>query len=159
MDFFSGCRTIEELKKQYKKLSLKHHPDKGGSNEVMARINAAYDELFKKLKDIHNATADENHQCRETPEEFREIVNILSGMDGLEIELCGSWLWIGGNTMVHKDRLKAAGCKWASQKKMWYWHPAEQKGWRSKSRTSMTEIRAKYGSMMVRGNRFAAIEA
>ncbi len=33
-------------------------------------------------------------------------------------------VWIGGETKPHKDKLKAAGCKWAPKKKMWYIHVA-----------------------------------
>ena len=38
------------LKKQWKKLALQHHPDRGGSEKMMQRINAAYDILAKGEK-------------------------------------------------------------------------------------------------------------
>lgn len=38
----------DELKKLYKKLTLKNHPDRGGSNEQMALINTAYEFLMKQ---------------------------------------------------------------------------------------------------------------
>lgn len=34
-----------DLKKIYKKASMKHHPDKGGSTEMMQKVNLAYDLL------------------------------------------------------------------------------------------------------------------
>jgi hypothetical protein len=34
--------TDEDIRAAYKKLALKHHPDKGGSDEAMKAINAAY---------------------------------------------------------------------------------------------------------------------
>ena len=64
----------------------------------MQQINAEHDALFETLKKKHNASADEYHQTTETPEEFREIIMKLIIIPGLDIELCGSWLWIGGNT-------------------------------------------------------------
>jgi len=39
--------TPDELKKKYRELSVKHHPDRGGSLDMMKKINAAYDELKK----------------------------------------------------------------------------------------------------------------
>lgn len=43
-DWFAGCRTEEEAKKRYRKLSLEHHPDRpGGSNEKMQEINKQYE--------------------------------------------------------------------------------------------------------------------
>lgn len=35
----------EEIKKAYKKLAMKHHPDKGGDEKVFKEITTAYDEL------------------------------------------------------------------------------------------------------------------
>ena len=61
-----------------------------------------------------------------TPEEFRQIIDLLMKLEGIEVELCGSWLWIGGNTKEHKDALKAAGCRWCSKKKLWSWHHPEE---------------------------------
>jgi hypothetical protein len=29
----------------------------------------------------------------------------------VEIEICGLWVWVGGETKKHKDTLKAAGYK------------------------------------------------
>ena len=74
------------------------------------------------------------------------IIAALLKLDGLEIELCGRWLWIGGNTKEHKEALKAAGCRWSSTKKLWSWHFAEEGQRWHKGTKTMTEIRSKYGS-------------
>ena len=37
--------TKEDIKKMYRKLAMKHHPDKGGNPEQFQEINNAYDEL------------------------------------------------------------------------------------------------------------------
>ena len=47
MTFFSEIQTKDELRTTYKKLSLINHPDKGGSVEVMQKINFEYS-LIKK---------------------------------------------------------------------------------------------------------------
>lgn len=39
--------TQEELKKKWKELQLKYHPDRGGSDEMSKNVNAAYDILKK----------------------------------------------------------------------------------------------------------------
>lgn len=114
----------------------------------MKEINNEHDRLFEELKAKHNAKADEFHQTTETAEEFREIIEALLNLDGLVVELCGSWLWISGQTMKHKDALKAAGCRWSSNKKMWYWrHEEEGRRWHKGNRT-IGEIRTKYGSQV-----------
>lgn len=37
--------TIDEIKKQYKRMAIKHHPDKGGDAETFKEINAAHEVL------------------------------------------------------------------------------------------------------------------
>ena len=39
------CRT---LTRHYRKLALKHHPDKGGDAETFVKLSAAYDKLLKR---------------------------------------------------------------------------------------------------------------
>lgn len=111
MRYFVNCKTLDDLKREYRKLAFANHPDRGGDLETMKAINNEYEQAQQRLKDAHNAQADEYHKTTETAAEFIEIINILIKLDGLDIELCGSWLWIGGNTREHKDALKAAGCQ------------------------------------------------
>ena len=144
--FFKNVNSLDELKKEYRRLVMIHHPDHGGDTATMQAINAEHDALFEALKAKHNAEHDEDHQTTETPEEFREIIEALLRMDGVEVELCGSWLWIGGNTRAHKDDLKAAGCRWSSSKKLWYWRHAEDAQRWHRGRSTIGEIRTKYGS-------------
>lgn len=158
MKYFENCATLDDLKKAYRSAAMKHHPDVGGDPETMKQINNDYAARFEILKSRHNETSDEYHKTTETADEFRDIVATLLRLDDLEIELCGSWLWIGGNTIEHKDTLKAAGCRWSSNKKLWYWHhPEEGVKWR-KRKTSMQEIRTKYGSETIQSGRRKQLE-
>lgn len=152
--YFENVQTLDELKAVYRKLAMKHHPDVGGDTETMQRINAEYEAVFERLKAEQNnrAAADTTGKTYATAEQaadFIEIINKLIRMDGLVIELCGRWLWISGDTMKHKDELKAAGCRWSSQKKMWSWHFPEDGGYKKHKAKSMSYIRARYGSSMV----------
>ena len=42
MKWFNNPTTAEELKKQYRKLAMQHHPDLGGNEDDMKEINAEY---------------------------------------------------------------------------------------------------------------------
>lgn len=151
MKFFAACTTLDELKKEYRRLAMIHHPDHGGDTATMQAINGEYAETFARLKAQHNAAADEAHQTTETPEEFITIISQLLRFPGLIVELCGSWLWITGETYAIKDQLKAAGCRWSSSKKAWYWHhPEEGHRWH-KGTATMSDIRTKYGSQTYKG--------
>ena len=146
MKYFANCRTLDELKKEYRRLSKLHHPDHGGDEATMKAINAEYSDRFEVLKRQHNASADEAHQTTEAPEEFINIINALVKLHGITVELCGCWLWVSGDTRAVKEELKAAGGRWSSSKKMWYWRHQEDGAHWSRGRKSMQQIRAKYGS-------------
>ena len=92
MKYFVNVNSFDELKKQYRRLAMQYHPDRGGDTETMKAINAEHDEIFEQLKHGWNATHDKEHQTTESPEEFRDIIEKLLKLDGLEIELCGCWL-------------------------------------------------------------------
>ena len=49
MKYFENVKTLDELKKQYRRLAMKYHPDMGGSTEAMQQINAEHDALFEML--------------------------------------------------------------------------------------------------------------
>lgn len=153
MKWFSNPHTLEELKKQYKQLAMKHHPDLGGNTADMQEINNEYDLLFAKLKNTH-ATAEgktytTNTETAETPEEFKNIINALINLEGINIELCGSWLWVTGNTREHKETLKGLKFRWSKSKCAWYYHTADYKK-ASKKTYSLDEIRDLYGSETIK---------
>lgn len=149
MKWFNNPETLEDLKKQYKRLAVQHHPDLGGNTRDMQEINDEYERLFSQLKDTHKNAEGEFYTARtattETAAEFVDIIEKLIHMDGIEIEVCGSWLWVTGNTRAHKDDLKALAFKWSSNKQAWYFH---RDGYRKRSKKKLTldEIREYYGS-------------
>jgi hypothetical protein len=53
-------------------------------------------------------------------ERIPEAIEKIVTLEGLEIEICGLWVWVGGTTRPHKQELKAAGYSWAPQKEKWY---------------------------------------
>lgn len=149
--YFTNCSTLDALKAAYRKAAQLHHPDVGGDTATMQAINAEYSARFEVLKRTQNTQAAEDPTGRtrattETAADFITIIDHLLKLDGLEIELCGRWLWIGGNTRAHKEALKAAGCRWSSTKKLWSWHFAEDGSHWHRGSKSMAQIRGKYGS-------------
>lgn len=138
------------VKAAFRKAAQKYHPDKGGSTEMMQAVNAAYAELQKHYGEtIAEFGADAGYAGR-----LNDAINAIIHLDGLNIEVCGLWVWVSGDTRTHKDAIKAAGYFWASKKFMWYFRPADQAGGRGKS---MDEIRGKYGSVSVPTRRAAAL--
>lgn len=156
---FENIKNFADLKKAYHKAARENHPDLGGDTETMKKINNDFDRAAKRIERDGETfgteqAAEKNGKTTETAQdlaEFAEILGKLYGLDGLDIELCGSWLWITGNTYTHREAIKVAGCKWSKNKQAWYWHKGEytRKG---KRRYDMDEIRAMHGSEKIRGS-------
>ena len=58
MKYFKDINTLDELRKHYKELLKKFHPDNGGNVDDMQEINSEYDRLFKVLKDRHKSKSE-----------------------------------------------------------------------------------------------------
>lgn len=161
MAYFTNIFTLEELRKQYRDLLKKFHPDNpNGSTQATQEINAEYDRLFESLKNCHESattgkTADTKKSSFddlkydfESDQKMREVLQQIISFDGINIEIVGCWIWLSGNTYQYKTNLKDLGFKWANQKKMWYFH-TEAFRKRSKRKLSMDDIRSYYGSTEV----------
>ncbi len=135
----SGNLTPEDIKKSYREACKKYHPDiNAAGSEMMKVVNQAYD----VLKDYSGEIKEEQSDYGDL---FNNALNSIFGLSGLIVEICGVWLWITGDTRQHRQALKAAGFKWASKKKAWYFRP-EQFRSRSRGKSTLEEIRQKYGS-------------
>ena len=143
-------KTLEELKRQYRTLAMKHHPDCGGNTADMQSINAEYDTLFEQLKTVHTIATGDTYTANtnETPEQFKNIINRLIVLDGISIEIIGSWVWVTGNTYRHKELIKSLMFRWSSSKKAWYFHGNDYHK-TSKKTFTLDEIRDLYGSQTV----------
>ena len=149
----SGSVEAKDVKAAYKKSCSEFHPDRNPAGEEMMKlINAAY-EVLKGYSGVitdsngEEVVFDESNYCDDLNNALSAIINL----EGLIIEVCGSWVWVTGNTKPHKEILKEAGYKWANKKKAWNFRPSD---WKSASRGSMSldEIRGTHGSKTVKSN-------
>ena len=146
-----GTVSKEELAKAYKRMAIKYHPDKNPSGvEMMKIINNAY-EFLKGLNQEEFKHTDEKNAYNYS-EDLEEVISEILKMQGVEIEICGNWIWLSGNTKEHKEKIKSLGCFWASQKKKWYYRPAEHKSFKRSKSWDMETIREKYGSSFVKSS-------
>ena len=159
-NFFAECTTQDEAKSLYRKLARQHHPDFGGDEATMKQLNSEYAAFQattshraerKRQSEAHadgkktNADyVDLDAIAAELRQKIEALLNISSE---LEVELCGLWVWVTGNTKPHKEAIKAVGgMRWASEKEAWYFA-----GVRSFNRQKMTldQVRQAHGSQRV----------
>jgi hypothetical protein len=147
MNFFNDCKTTEEVRKRYQKLAMEHHPDHGGSNEMMQEINRQYAEASARASQGSYETEEEAEYDRQMSEEYRRVIEAIITIEGITIEIIGNWIWVTGNTYPVRLRLKEVGLLFAGKKKAWYYRSEEYAS--SGSKMTLDEIRAKYGSQSV----------
>lgn len=146
--------TQGSLKSAYRQACKRYHPDVNPNGlELMKVINAAYAYLRKNM-----GTWDCNQQTSDISitEKMQAIFDKIKHLAEIQAEVCGSWLWVSGNTYPHKGVLKQAGLFWAKKKQQWYWRPAEYAK-RGKKVFSMDQIRLTYGSVELRQEPVRAI--
>lgn len=80
MMYFTECKTLDELKREYRRLAMIHHPDVGGDTATMQAINAEFDARFPLLRMVHNQTAAE--PSAETSASYRSEFYTANGWKG-----------------------------------------------------------------------------
>lgn len=154
--YFSDCITLQQAKAKYKVLLKTYHPDNGGDLRIMQEINAEFAKVKRILPDIE---LDENQEEQaesvnnanntgEISDVLQNIIRQTETIPGINVELCGKWVWVSGNTYPVKDRLKELGFCFSGKKKMWYFREESEnkKRYHKHKDTDMSTIRTKYGS-------------
>lgn len=139
--YFTNVETLEQLKKEYRQLAKKYHPDISKIDNAtlhMQAINKEYDILFDQLKQIGTTIKNE------TSATFKNIINDLIKYDNITIDIVGSWLWVyGKGTFKIKDQLKKHGFVWRRKRKKWSLGELTKKSY--KNNLTYNDIINKYG--------------
>lgn len=148
--FFKHCTTAAEVKTLYRELCRKYHPDLGGDTATMQALNAEYDEACKRAQRTDRPDKSEGaYEYYSAADKLvREAIEKIITLPGITIEVCGWWVWLGGDTKAVKEAIKAAGYRWAKNKSMWYYPGCPSKG---RGSYDMDEIREVYGSEKIDG--------
>jgi hypothetical protein len=152
--------TLDDLKKAYKNLAKKLHPDKGGDTAKFQAMQNEYDLLVNEILKTGNLNTQQVKNEVELDEIFKQIVNALIPYENLNIEIIGTWIWLSGtfNDLAPLTKkygnglLDSLGFKWASNKKMYYLDTTG-KGTKNKKEMSIDNIRNKYGSQTIKSGK------
>lgn len=133
--------NLEELKKAYRKLAIKYHPDHfKDDGTAFIKLQELFENLFNKLKNSDK----EAWKHKEAPSEFMDLINKLMEFADLEIEQVGGWLYVSGKgTFNAKEELKNLKFWWSSKHKSWIYSGPNGK---TKRRATKINPRQVYGS-------------
>lgn len=140
--YFSKTNNINQLKKEYKELVKKYHPDnnKDDTLAIMQKINSEYDYIIKNR--IFFDTEEQKEKEIKFSNTLKEILNKIINFENIEIEIIGSWIWLNGNTYPIKEQLKELNFKWSNGKKKWYFTEQQfnKKRYKQKSYETLKSI-------------------
>lgn len=156
MKYFNECKSLSEIKLEFKRLAFIVHPDKGGSNDEMRALISEYEFACARCLRDGNYTAEEQETEIKLNAEYQAIINKIIGLENLEIVLMGAWIWVTGETKRHKEILKEAGLFYASKKIAWYYRPETEKSGNRKP-MDLGNIASKYGAQKLTGKSYTTL--
>lgn len=152
-NYFEGCTTLDAAKALYKKLAFQLHPDLSGYDST-----AEFQEMQNQFERFKPQTEKYETEWEQwSAPDYMKIIEELLKIKGIEIEMIGSFIWIGGDTRPVKDQIKAIEsdifkpAAWHKKKFLWYFAPSDYRKFTNKE-FSMDELRDKYGSQNFRHN-------
>lgn len=157
--------SVETLRNEFKKLCFKLHPDKGGNETDFKNMQNEFEKILKSFSGKKQNYQEQNNQEQKEQNEFnysynsdfeKELMNIIINLvnySDLNLEVCGVWLWVTGDTKKHKDLLKSLNLRFHAKKLCWFFcdYNESKKTFRSKE-LDMNEIRIKHGSKVVKNS-------
>jgi len=149
--YFENLTSPELVKTEFRRLAMKHHPDVGGDNDTMRIIIEEYHAALKKLDGYESVGTDgreHTYTYREAYEQaIIEKIEELLGLhlDGVEIWIVGTWIWVDGNTRPYKEALKKTGFTWIPFRRKWSWKPYHSKSRQKHTTAGFDSLCAKYG--------------
>lgn len=149
MQYFESLTDEKEIKQRYKELAKQYHPDRGGDAEIMKQINTQYEKVMTGVYQTAGKSITEIDELFKQDIKMREKLNAILGLEDLIIEICGTWIWVTGDTKAHKDTLKSHGYLWASKKSAWFFRSEHNKTYGNRFVRTMDEIRYRHGTLSV----------
>lgn len=141
--------SMESIKKQYRDLMKKNHPDHGGDVETAKEINAelewivnnilkfAFDSYQEARKAEGKSTFDKNL----TP--FVDILMKIIDFD-VEIEVIGYWIY-AFKSKAYKDVLKSMGFWYSGKWQAWVYNGSSKTAY-LRTKLSKDQVRSIHGS-------------
>ena len=154
--YFNNVASFMELKKEYKRLCFKLHPDLGGNKEEFQDMQNEYESIFEYWKKNNNTTTQEKYHTSEGVKDYKEMVEKLLKL-GLDFDLVGNWIWIIANKKTYpiREKINSLGFIYSKSKRK-FWKDLSNnvtektRGYRGKNYDKITK---KYGCQSFKGKK------
>lgn len=132
--------TIADIKKHFRELSKKYHPDKGGTDEQFRELYNEYEYLIKHF-------IEKEYKDVRMSEMVKALIDELMYYEDMELEVVGDWLWV--DTDRKNDKLlKDLGFFWSSKHSKYYYSGSTKKVTKCSS-YSMQDMRNMMGNKKI----------
>jgi hypothetical protein len=132
---------LEQAKKYYHQLIFKHHPDRGGDEELCKEITSQFREYISNFTNTIFAKA-ENEKYADFAESIRDALNKIIQFENLKIQVIGYWIYCF-DSYNYKNQLKEIGFWFSSKHKAWIYSGAKKI--RIRTNYTLDEIKNTYG--------------
>jgi hypothetical protein len=137
-NLFYGCTSAAEVQLRFDELSSVF----ADQTEMLKALKAEYSTLMSVL---NSEKPVEEEKDKASISEIIKVLQEKVNPDGLHLEICGTWLWITGNTYQVKNVLKELGFRFSSNKLCWYYRQDDHRSGNQKP-VPFEFIKGKYGS-------------
>lgn len=115
--FFKAGMTVEAIKKLYRELAMKLHPDHGGDAEEFKAMVAEFDIALKfVMQEAFNKAGDEKTKDYSV-HTFSDILSKIIHFN-VRIEIIGYWIYVF-DSYAFKDTLSNLGFWFSQSKRAW----------------------------------------
>lgn len=138
LELLSKATSVEELKKLYRKLAIKHHPDiTNDDGKAFIALQQAFEILHDKLK----AGDKEAWKHKDSATDFMNIINEIIKYN-LDIEIIGSWIYVKGTETkaIKDDVLKPLKFWWSRKHLAWIYSGQQGKTRRRATKKNPRDI-------------------
>jgi hypothetical protein len=141
LTIFDSCKTLTDLLRTLKIIAVQG-PVPGRNFQIFVQAKTDYLELLEDPKFGFDKLPE---WAQQDYIDFPEVLDQLIRLNGLDLEMIGSWLWVSGYTWKYKDQLKELGLNFAPDKRLWYWRPSDERSGNAHP-IPIDLIREKYGT-------------
>lgn len=146
--WFGAFQSVEDIKKEYRRLVMKYHPDHGGNEDQFKEIQDEFEKLLETF-----VWASFSGYEKETGKEasgnafvFADILKKVIHFN-IRIEIIGYWIY-AFESFEYKDKLKTMGF-WFSKKHRAWVYSGGKKG-KFRTNFSLDEIKKNHGYQSIR---------